>query len=150
LLRADKQALAEILTQEMGKITAEAEAEVDLSAEILDYFADRGAGFLEDEPLAVKHASEGTVTIVHEPLGVIYAIEPVELPHYQVIRVAAPQLLAGNTILLKHAENVPASALAMQKLFDDAGLPDGVFTTYSRRSARPSTSWPTRSSGASP
>jgi succinate-semialdehyde dehydrogenase / glutarate-semialdehyde dehydrogenase len=127
LLRADKRALAEILTLEMGKITAEAEAEVELSAEILDYFADRGAGFLEDEPLGVKDASEGTVTIVHEPLGVIYTIEPWNFPYYQVIRVAAPQLLAGNTIVLKHAENVPAAALAMQKLFDDAGLPDGVF-----------------------
>ena len=127
LLRADKRALAEILTLEMGKIIAEAEAEVELSAEILDYFADRGAAFLEDEPLAVKDASEGAVTIVHEPLGVLYAIEPWNFPYYQVIRVAAAQLLAGNTIVLKHAENVPAAALAMQKLFDDAGLPDGVF-----------------------
>src|ERR1700722_12071678 len=127
LLRADKRAFAEVLTLEMGKITVEAEAEVELSAEILDYFADHGAGFLEDEPLAVKDASEGTVTIVHEPLGVIYTIEPWNFPYYQVVRVAAAQILAGNTIVLKHAENVPASALAMQKLFDDAGLPDGVF-----------------------
>jgi succinate-semialdehyde dehydrogenase/glutarate-semialdehyde dehydrogenase len=128
LLRRGKRAFAEVLTQEMGKILAEAEAEVELSAEILDYFASHGAGFLEDEPLEVKDSSEGTVTIVHEPLGVIYAIEPWNFPYYQVIRVAAPQVLAGNTIILKHAENVPASALAMQKLFDDAGLPDGVFS----------------------
>ena len=127
LLRADKRAFAEVLTLEMGKITAEAEAEVELSAEILDYFAGHGAGFLEDEPLAVKDPGEGTVTIVHEPLGVIYTIEPWNFPYYQVIRVAAAQVLAGNTIVLKHAENVPASALAMQKLFDDAGLPNGVF-----------------------
>jgi succinate-semialdehyde dehydrogenase/glutarate-semialdehyde dehydrogenase len=127
LLRANKRAFAEVLTQEMGKIIAEAEAEVELSAEILDYFVDHGAGFLEDEPLGVKDSSEGTVTIVHEPLGVIYAIEPWNFPYYQVIRVAAPQILAGNTIILKHAENVPASALAMQQLFDDASLPDGVF-----------------------
>ena len=100
LLRADKRALAEVLTLEMGKITAEAEAEVELSAEILDYFADRGAGFLEDEPLGVKDASEGTVTIVHEPLGVIYTIEPWNFPYYQVVRVAAPQILAGNTVIL--------------------------------------------------
>jgi succinate-semialdehyde dehydrogenase / glutarate-semialdehyde dehydrogenase len=127
LLRAVKPAFAEVLTQEMGKIIAEAGAEVELCAEILDYFAARGAGFLEDEPLAVKDPSEGTVTIVHEPLGVLYAIEPWNFPYYQVVRVAAAQILAGNTIVLKHAENVPASALAMQKLFDDAGLPDGVF-----------------------
>jgi len=128
LLRADKRAFAEVLTLEMGKILAEAEAEVELSAEILDYFAGRGAGFLADEPLAVKDAGEGAVTIVHEPLGVIYAIEPWNFPYYQVVRVAAAQLLAGNTIILKHAENVPAAALAMQRLFDDAGVPDGVFS----------------------
>jgi succinate-semialdehyde dehydrogenase / glutarate-semialdehyde dehydrogenase len=128
LLRADKRAFADVLTLEMGKITAEAEAEVELSAEILDYFADHGAEFLKDEPFQVKDASEGTVTIVHEPLGVLYAIEPWNFPYYQVVRVAAPQILAGNTIVLKHAENVPASALAMQRLFDDAGLPEGVFT----------------------
>jgi succinate-semialdehyde dehydrogenase/glutarate-semialdehyde dehydrogenase len=127
LLRADKQAFAGVLTEEMGKITAEAEAEVELCAEILDYFADFGAGFLEEEPLRVKDASEGKVTIVHEPLGVLYTIEPWNFPYYQVIRVAAPQIVAGNTIVLKHAENVPASALAMQKLFDEADLPEGVF-----------------------
>jgi succinate-semialdehyde dehydrogenase/glutarate-semialdehyde dehydrogenase len=128
LLRADKRMFADIITLDMGKITAEAEGEVELSAEILDYYADFGAGFLQDEPLAVKSPEEGTVTIVHEPMGVLYAIEPWNFPYYQVIRIAAPQILAGNTIVLKHAENVPASALAMQKLFDDAGLPEGVFT----------------------
>jgi succinate-semialdehyde dehydrogenase/glutarate-semialdehyde dehydrogenase len=127
LLRADKQAFALVLTQEMGKITPEAEAEVELSAEILDYFADHGTEFLADESLQVRDPSEGAVTIVHEPLGVLYAIEPWNFPYYQVVRVAAPQILAGNTIVLKHAENVPGSALAMQRLFDEAGLPDGVF-----------------------
>jgi succinate-semialdehyde dehydrogenase / glutarate-semialdehyde dehydrogenase len=129
LLRAGKRAFADVLTLEMGKITAEAEAEVELSAEILDYFAEHGAEFLLDEPLAVKDPREGTVTIAHEPLGVLYAIEPWNFPYYQVVRIAAPQILAGNTIVLKHAENVPASALAMQRLFDDAGLPAGVFTS---------------------
>ena len=128
LLRAEKRTFADVLTLEMGKITAEAEVEVELCAEILDYFADHGPGFLEDEPLPVKDAKEGTVTIVFEPLGVLYAIEPWNFPYYQVVRVGAPQILAGNTIVLKHAANVPASALAMQKLFDDAGLPTGVFT----------------------
>jgi succinate-semialdehyde dehydrogenase/glutarate-semialdehyde dehydrogenase len=127
ILRTDKRAFAEILTQEMGKIIAEAEAEVELSAEILDYYAKFGASFLKEETLQVKNASEGKVTIVHEPLGVLYAIEPWNFPYYQVIRIAAAQILAGNTIVLKHAENVPLSALAMQQLFDDAGLPEGVF-----------------------
>jgi succinate-semialdehyde dehydrogenase/glutarate-semialdehyde dehydrogenase len=128
LLRADKRTFADVLTLEMGKITSEAEAEVELSAEILDYFADHSAELLKDQPLAVKDADEGKVTIVREPLGVLYAVEPWNFPYYQVVRVSAPQILAGNTIVLKHAENVPASALAMQKLFDDAGLPAGVFT----------------------
>ena len=128
LLRAEKRTFADVLTLEMGKITAEAEVEVELCAEILDYFADHGPGFLEDEPLPVKDAKEGTVTIVFEPLGVLYAIEPWNFPYYQVVRVGAPQILAGNTLVLKHAANVPAAALAMQKLFDDAGLPTGVFT----------------------
>ncbi len=128
LLRADKDAFAEILTLDMGKITAEALLEVELCADIFDYFAEHGAGFLQDQPLPVKDASEGTVTIVFEPMGVLYTIEPWNFPYYQVVRVAAAQILAGNTIVLKHAENVPASALAMQKLFDDAGLPAGVFT----------------------
>jgi len=128
LLRADKRVFADVLTLEMGKITAEAELEVDLCADIFDYFAEHGAGFLQDQPLQVKDADEGTVTVVYEPLGVLYAIEPWNFPYYQVVRVGAPQILAGNTIVLKHAENVPASAMAMQKLFDDAGLPEGVFT----------------------
>jgi succinate-semialdehyde dehydrogenase/glutarate-semialdehyde dehydrogenase len=128
LLRADKRVFAEVLTLEMGKITAEAELEVELCAEILDYFAEHGSGFLEDKPLQVKDPNEGTVTIVFEPLGVLYSIEPWNFPYYQVVRIAAPQILAGNTIVLKHAENVPAAAQAMQSLFDDAGLPDGVFT----------------------
>jgi succinate-semialdehyde dehydrogenase/glutarate-semialdehyde dehydrogenase len=127
LLRADRHGFAGVLTVEMGKISAEAEAEVELSAEILDYFAEHAAEFLADESLPVKDASEGTVTIMHEPMGVLYAIEPWNFPYYQVVRIAAAQILAGNTLVLKHAENVPAAALAMQKLFDDAGLPDGVF-----------------------
>ncbi len=126
ILRAEKRTFADVLTLEMGKITAEAEAEVELSAEILDYFANHGVEFLADESLPVKDG-EGTVTIVHEPLGVLYAIEPWNFPYYQVVRIAAPQILAGNTIVLKHAENVPASALAMQRLFDEAGLAEGVF-----------------------
>lgn len=128
LLRGDKRAFADILTLEMGKITAEAEAEVEVSAEILEYFAEHGVEFLKDEPLPLNSPDEGAVTVVHEPLGVLYAIEPWNFPYYQVVRIAAPQILAGNTIVLKHAENVPASALAMQRLFDDAGVPAGVFT----------------------
>jgi succinate-semialdehyde dehydrogenase/glutarate-semialdehyde dehydrogenase len=127
LLRADKKRYAELLTLEMGKVIAEAEAEVDLSADIMQYYADRGGSLLETEKVPVAYAAEGEVEIVNEPLGVLLAIEPWNFPYYQVVRVAAPQLLAGNTILLKHASNVPQSAAMFDDLFARAGLPTGVF-----------------------
>jgi succinate-semialdehyde dehydrogenase/glutarate-semialdehyde dehydrogenase len=127
LLRADKRRYAELLTLEMGKVIAEAEAEVDLSADILQYYADRGEALLEPEKVPVAYASEGEVEIVNQPLGVLLTIEPWNFPYYQVVRVAAPQLLAGNTILLKHASNVPQSAAMFDDLFERAGLPAGGF-----------------------
>jgi len=128
LLRADRRRYAELLTLEMGKVIAEAEAEVDLSADILQYYADRGETLLASEKVPVQYASEGEVEIVNEPLGVLLAVEPWNFPYYQVVRVAAPQLLAGNTILLKHASNVPQSAAVFDDLFARAGLPTGGFT----------------------
>jgi succinate-semialdehyde dehydrogenase/glutarate-semialdehyde dehydrogenase len=127
LLRADKRRYAELLTLEMGKVIAEAEAEVDLSADILQYYADRGGSLLETEHVPVAYTAEGNVEIVNEPLGVLLSIEPWNFPYYQVVRVAAPQLLAGNTILLKHASNVPQSAAMFDDLFAQAGLPTGGF-----------------------
>ena len=127
LLRADKRRYAELLTLEMGKVIAEAEAEVDLSADILQYYADRGETLLETEKVSVAYAAEGEVEIVNEPLGVLLSVEPWNFPYYQVVRVAAPQLLAGNTILLKHASNVPQSAAVFDDLFARAGLPAGAF-----------------------
>jgi succinate-semialdehyde dehydrogenase/glutarate-semialdehyde dehydrogenase len=127
LLRADRRRYAEILTLEMGKIIGEAEAEVDLSADILQYYADRGETLLETEKVPVAYAAEGEVEIVSQPLGVLLSIEPWNFPYYQVVRVAAPQLLAGNTILLKHASNVPQSAAMFDDLFAHAGLPAGGF-----------------------
>jgi succinate-semialdehyde dehydrogenase / glutarate-semialdehyde dehydrogenase len=127
LLRADRRRYAELLTLEMGKVIAEAEAEVDLSADILQYYADRGETLLEPETAPVAYASEGDVKIVNEPLGALLTVEPWNFPYYQVVRVAAPQLLAGNTILLKHASNVPQCAAIFDDLFSRAGLPDGAF-----------------------
>jgi succinate-semialdehyde dehydrogenase/glutarate-semialdehyde dehydrogenase len=127
LLRADKRRYAELLTLEMGKVIAEAEAEVDLSADILQYYADRGESLLEPEKVPVALGSEGDVEIVTQPLGVILTVEPWNFPFYQVVRVAAPQLLVGNTILLKHASNVPQSAAVFDDLFARAGLPAGAF-----------------------
>jgi succinate-semialdehyde dehydrogenase/glutarate-semialdehyde dehydrogenase len=127
LLRAERRRYAELLTLEMGKVVAEAEAEVDLSADILQYYADRGESLIETEKVPVAYASEGEVEIVNQPLGVLLSIEPWNFPFYQVVRVAAPQLLAGNTILLKHASNVPQAAAAFDDLFARAGLPAGAF-----------------------
>jgi succinate-semialdehyde dehydrogenase/glutarate-semialdehyde dehydrogenase len=128
LLRTDRRRYAELLTLEMGKVIAEAEAEVDLSADILQYYADRGETLLQPEKVPVAYASEGEVEIVNQPLGVLLTVEPWNFPYYQVARVAAPQLLVGNTILLKHASNVPQSAAAFEELFARAGLPAGGFT----------------------
>jgi succinate-semialdehyde dehydrogenase/glutarate-semialdehyde dehydrogenase len=127
LLRADKRRYAELLTLEMGKVIGEAEAEVDLSADIIQYYADRGESLLETVKVPVALAAEGEVEIVNEPLGVLLSVEPWNFPFYQVVRVAAPQLLAGNTILLKHASNVPQAAAVFEDLFERAGLPAGAF-----------------------
>ncbi len=127
-LRADKRRYAEILTLEMGKLIGEAEAEVDLSAEILDYYATNSEKLLEPRPLPVADPAEGKVFLSKEPLGVLFAVEPWNFPYYQLARVAAPQLGAGNTIIIKHASNVPQAALAFEKLLLDAGAPRGVYT----------------------
>jgi succinate-semialdehyde dehydrogenase/glutarate-semialdehyde dehydrogenase len=127
LLRAERRRYAELLTLEMGKVIAEAEAEVDLSADILEYYADRGESLIETQQVPVAYASEGQVEIVNQPLGVLLSIEPWNFPYYQVVRVAAPQLLVGNTILLKHASNVPQAAAMFDDLFTRAGLPTGAF-----------------------
>lgn len=127
ILRKEKSEYAKLLTLEMGKVTAEAEAEVDLSADIFDYYAQHAAAQLAPRPLEVNPATKGKYMLLAEPLGVLLAIEPWNFPYYQVARIIAPQISAGNTILLKHAAIVPQSAAAMEKLMTEAGLPDGVF-----------------------
>jgi succinate-semialdehyde dehydrogenase/glutarate-semialdehyde dehydrogenase len=127
LLRRSKNDYAKILTLEMGKITAEAEAEVELSAQIFEYYAKNAEALLRPENLPVADPAEGEVKVVHEPLGVLLVIEPWNFPYYQIARIIAPQLSAGNTILLKHASNVPQSAALFEKLMLDAGLPEGGF-----------------------
>ncbi len=126
LLREKKDHYASLLTLEMGKLIGEAEAEVELSAAILAYFAEHGEALLQPDTLPVA-AADGQAYIVHEPLGVLLAVEPWNFPYYQIARVLAPQLMAGNTMLLKHASNVPQSAEAFQQLMLDAGLPQGAF-----------------------
>lgn len=127
ILRRRADEYAKLLTLEMGKRFAEAKAEVELSAKILEYYVRNAEQLLEPMKLPVLDPAEGEATLVHEPLGVLLAIEPWNFPYYQIARILAPQVSAGNTLLLKHAEIVPQCAAAFEKLMREAGLPDGVF-----------------------
>lgn len=135
LLRASVDDYARLLTLEMGKLFAEAKAEVELSAKIFEYYVQNAERLLQPEKLEVADPAEGEAMLVCEPLGVLLAIEPWNFPYYQIARIIAPQLSAGNTILLKHASNVPQSAAAFERLMREAGLPNGAFTNlYATRS----------------
>ncbi|MDF0543962.1 NAD-dependent succinate-semialdehyde dehydrogenase [Sphingobium sp. H39-3-25] len=135
LLRASSDAYAKLLTVEMGKLFSEAKAEVELSASIFEYYVRNAEDLLKPETLPVLDPAEGEAILVHEPLGVLLAIEPWNFPYYQIARIIAPQLSAGNTVLLKHASNVPQSAAAFEGLMKEAGLPEGAFRNlYATRS----------------
>jgi succinate-semialdehyde dehydrogenase/glutarate-semialdehyde dehydrogenase len=125
-LRGHKADLAQIATLEMGKPITEAEAEVEKCAWNCDYYADNAEKFLGDEHIK-SNASESYVSF--QPLGVVLALMPWNYPFWQVIRFAAPALMAGNTAVLKHASNVSRSALEMEHIFKESGLPEGVFRT---------------------
>jgi succinate-semialdehyde dehydrogenase/glutarate-semialdehyde dehydrogenase len=125
LLRERSEDIAHTITLEMGKLIRHSRVEVDLGARILEYYADRGAELLADEPLEVDG---GSAVIVNRPLGVLLGIEPWNFPVYQVVRFAGPNLVLGNTILLKHAGITPQSGIFMGQLFADAGAPRGVYT----------------------
>ena len=124
-LRARRDECARLMTREMGKPIAAAEAEVEKCAWACEYYAEHGPRFLEPEPVASDAARS---FVRYEPLGVVLAVMPWNFPFWQVFRCAAPALLAGNAVVLKHASNVPGSALALGDVFRAAGIPDGVFT----------------------
>jgi succinate-semialdehyde dehydrogenase/glutarate-semialdehyde dehydrogenase len=125
-LRANKEKLANLITSEMGKTLPEAEGEVEKSAGNCDFYADNGPKMLEQEVVETT-AREAYVSF--EPLGVILAVMPWNYPVWQLIRHAAPALVAGNAVVLKHASNVTGCALAIQDVAREAGLPDGLITT---------------------
>ncbi|MGE6332609.1 NAD-dependent succinate-semialdehyde dehydrogenase [Stenotrophomonas sp. NPDC077659] len=127
LLRARHTDYATLLTLEMGKLLAEAEAEVELSAQILEYYVENAEALLAPEKLPSRHPSYTEAWVEHEPQGILLAIEPWNFPYYQIVRIAAPQLAAGNVLILKHASNVPQCAAAFEALFREAGLPEGGF-----------------------
>ena len=126
VLRADKARYASILTAEMGKPIVEAEGEVEKCAWTAGWIADNAARLLADEPLE----STGTRAFARfQPLGVILAVMPWNFPFWQAFRAGLPALAAGNVMLLKHASNVPQAAMAIEEVFREAGVPDGVFQT---------------------
>jgi succinate-semialdehyde dehydrogenase / glutarate-semialdehyde dehydrogenase len=132
LLLERRDQYAALITREMGKRIKEAAGEVMLAASILDYYAKNGPRFLEPRPIDVM---QGEALVENEPIGVLLAIEPWNYPFYQAVRVAGPNLVLGNTILLKHAELNPQCALALEELFRDAGAPAGVYTNVFLRIA---------------
>ncbi len=122
--RADE--LAAIITREMGKTTAEALGEVGIVVDIYRYYADHGEQLLADTPLSTTSAP-GEAWVRKSPVGALLGIMPWNYPYYQVARFAAPNLMIGNTIVLKHAPQCPESALAMQEIFHTAGLPADAY-----------------------
>jgi succinate-semialdehyde dehydrogenase/glutarate-semialdehyde dehydrogenase len=126
LHRERRQELAEIIVREMGKPIAQALGEVDFAADIYEYYADHSPEFLKDEPIQLL-AGEGSAVIRRASLGVLLGVMPWNFPYYQVARFAGPNLIIGNTILLKHAGQCPESAAAMERMFRDAGFPDGAY-----------------------
>jgi len=125
--------LARLATDEMGKPLAEARAEVEKCRLACAYYSRRARSFLADER---PPGSPPWSRVVFEPLGPILAVMPWNFPYWQVFRAAAPALMAGNTMLLKHASNVTGCARAIGEVFSEAGLPDGVFTTLVISSGR--------------
>ncbi len=132
--RADE--LAALMTLEMGKTKKSAAAEVGKCANVLRYYADNAADILADEPVDPKAVNASRAYARYLPLGVVLAIMPWNFPLWQAMRFAAPALAAGNVGLLKHASNVPQTALFMEDLFRDAGFPDDVFQTLLVGSAK--------------
>lgn len=127
ILRRDSHAYAKLVTLEMGKLLRESEAEVELSAKILEYYAENAEALLKPRKLETSAQGCKEAYIVHEPLGVLLTIQPWNFPYYQIARVLAPQLSAGNALILKHTSNTPQCAAAFEKLMLEAGLPKKVF-----------------------
>lgn len=126
LLRNRKEEYAKLMTLEMGKAKREAIAEIEKCALACDYYAEKAEKFLDNKKLDVP---DGEAYVSHDPIGIILAVMPWNFPFWQVFRFVAPNLMAGNVGLLKHASNVPQCALAIEEVLLDAGFPKGCFQT---------------------
>ncbi|QPK78762.1 NAD-dependent succinate-semialdehyde dehydrogenase [Corynebacterium lizhenjunii] len=126
LFKERKDELAAIAAEEMGKFLSEAADEAEFSGDIIGYYAEHGEEFTKDQEIPTF--SEGKAVIRRLPIGPLLGIMPWNFPYYQIARFAGPNLVLGNTIILKDAEICPRSALAVQQIMDDAGVPEGVYT----------------------
>ncbi|MEO1653814.1 MAG: aldehyde dehydrogenase family protein, partial [Bacteroidota bacterium] len=124
VLRKNKEAYAQLMTEEMGKVLSEARAEVDKCARLADYYAQEAPRFLALEPIATEAQKS---YVAFRPLGVVLAVMPWNFPFWQVLRFAIPAILAGNTALLKHASNVPGCSQTLEAIFLEAGFPESTF-----------------------
>ncbi|MEU5944897.1 NADP-dependent succinic semialdehyde dehydrogenase [Micromonospora sp. NPDC047465] len=129
LLEAERDETARLMTTEMGKTYAAAKAEVTKCATACRFYAAKAAEFLADEPADAAAVKATRAFVRYQPIGPVLAVMPWNFPLWQVMRFAAPALMAGNTGLLKHASNVPQTALLLEDLFRRAGFPEGAFTT---------------------
>ena len=125
LMRAQLEALARPVTLEMGKLIEQSRSEVSLSADIIEYYANNAERFLATQGLSPEN---GEATIESSPIGVLFGVQPWNFPYYQLARFAAPNLMAGNVVMVKHAGCVPQCALAFEKLWLEAGAPAGAYT----------------------
>ena len=125
IMRERKTVLAALITTEMGKLIGQSEAEIEMCASVYEYYAKNGAEFLKDKPFDVP---DGKAFVRYSPLGIILGVEPWNYPFNQVGRITAPNIMAGNVVMIKHASNVPQCAQMIETIFRDAGAPEGVFT----------------------
>ncbi|MDY7576152.1 NAD-dependent succinate-semialdehyde dehydrogenase [Actimicrobium sp. CCI2.3] len=125
IMRERSDEFATLITLEMGKLIDQSRGEVELSASILDYYAQNAEEFLAPEKLTVP---SGEASVESAPVGVLFGVEPWNYPYYQIARFAAPNLMAGNVVMVKHASNVPQCARAFEQLMAEAGAPAGAYT----------------------
>ncbi len=125
ILRERSDEFASLITLEMGKLIDQSRGEVAITADIFDYYAKNAERFLAPETLPT---AKGEALVESSPIGVLFGVEPWNYPYYQIVRFAAPNLMAGNVVMIKHASNVPQCARAFQRLMEEAGAPPGAYT----------------------